>query len=88
VPFPSRSSRVGLRRLGTSVTFVTRLVAGFHSRFVPPSSFFATLTVYPSFSPVTYFSHSRSWGLASLLPVDHLCLRFRRIARSGAGDGF
>jgi hypothetical protein len=44
-----------------------RLVAGFHTRFGPPSPFSTTSTVYPSPSPVTCFSHSRPWGL--LLPA-------------------
>ena len=45
------------------------LVAGFHSRFGPPSPFLTTLTVSASPSPVTYFSHSRPWGSFSLLPA-------------------
>jgi hypothetical protein len=45
-----------------------RLVAGFHTRFVPPSPFFATLTVCTSSSPVTCFSHSHPGGSLPLLP--------------------
>jgi hypothetical protein len=39
------------------------LVAGFHTRFVPPSPFSTTLAVYSSPRPPTCFSRSRSWSL-------------------------
>jgi hypothetical protein len=41
------------------------LVAGFHTRFVPPSPFFTTLAVCSSPSPPTCFSRSRSWSSCS-----------------------
>jgi len=55
-------------RTGRSRCFRNRLVAGFHTRFGPPSSFPTTLTVCSSALPVTFFSHSRPWGLGSLFP--------------------
>jgi hypothetical protein len=39
VTFPPRRPRTGLRRSSSSETFQPRLVAGFQSRFVPPSPF-------------------------------------------------
>lgn len=45
------------------------LVAGFHARFGPPSSFLTTLTGCSSPSPVTCFGHTRPWGCRSLLPA-------------------
>jgi hypothetical protein len=44
---------------------------GFHSHFGPPSPFFATLTVSSSSSRVTFFIHSRPWGLFSRVPYFH-----------------
>ena len=48
------------------------LVAGFHTRFVPPSPFFATLAVYSSPRPPACFSRSRSWSSTSrsAVPVE------------------
>lgn len=43
------------------------LVAGFHSRFVPPPPFLTTLAAFSSLDPVVYFSHTHPWG--SVLPV-------------------
>jgi hypothetical protein len=45
------------------------LVAGFHTRFGPPTPFPTTLTASASPNPVAYFSHSRPWGSFSLLPA-------------------
>jgi len=47
------------------------LVAGFHTRFVPPSPFLTTLTVYPSPSPPACFSRSRSWGVGTAGSTGH-----------------
>jgi hypothetical protein len=44
---------------------VSSLVAGFHTRFGPPSPFPTTLTVCSPPDPVIYFNHSRPWGLVS-----------------------
>ena len=41
------------------------LVAGFHTRFAPPSPFLTTLTVYPSPGITECFIRSRSWGCCS-----------------------
>jgi hypothetical protein len=38
------------------------LVAGFHTRFVPPPPFSTTLTACSSSDPVECFVHSRPWG--------------------------
>lgn len=49
-------------------------VAGFQARFVPPSSFSATVTVSSSSSRVAFFIHSRPWGSVArfpLLPLIH-----------------
>jgi hypothetical protein len=54
-------------RVATALQY--HLVAGFHSRFGPPPPFPTTLTGYPSSSPVTFFGHTRPWGLLSLLPA-------------------
>ena len=51
-------------RSGRSRHFRTRLVAGFHTRFGPPTPFLATLTVYASAYPAASFSRSRPWGWA------------------------
>jgi hypothetical protein len=48
------------RRVAGPLAF---LVAGFHTRFAPPSPFSTTLTVSPSPGFPTCFSRSRSWGL-------------------------
>jgi hypothetical protein len=61
---PARPSSSGSHHLRP-----LRLVAGFHTRCGPPSPFPTTLTVCPSSSPVTCFSHSRPWGSVSLLPL-------------------
>jgi hypothetical protein len=47
------------------------LVAGFHTRFVPPAPFLTTLAVCSSPSPPTCFSRSRSW---SFLPEEQYLL--------------
>jgi hypothetical protein len=36
---------------------------GFPRRFVPPSPFHTTMTVFTSPGPVVFFNHSRPWGL-------------------------
>jgi hypothetical protein len=54
---------------GRSRRFRARLVAGFHTRFGPPSPFPTTLTVCSPAHPVACFSHSRPWGWASRLPA-------------------
>lgn len=74
---PLRRSKLGestsWRRLPVPCCHVPdryrRLVAGFHTRFGPPSPFLTTLTVCASPSPVAFFSHTRPWGLGSLLPT-------------------
>jgi hypothetical protein len=61
------------------------LVAGFHTRFVPPPPFFTTLAVYSSPRPPACFSRSRSW---SWCPEEQYPLgvtrkvRLRRVAPS------
>jgi hypothetical protein len=50
----------------------------------------ATLTVYSSPNPVTFFSHSHPWGSIPCSPLDcskSPSARFRRIVRPCAGDG-
>lgn len=62
-PLPG-SALLGSCQLPCSAGFV----AGFQTRFVPPSSFFATLTVSSSSSRVVFFIHSRPWGLVARFP--------------------
>jgi len=64
----------GLRsRCRSSVRYL-HLVAGFQSRFGPPSPFSTTLTAYASLRPVACFSHSHPWGsvppLLDPVPLD------------------
>ena len=64
-PTPARR-RLHVEATGPARASWTRfLVAGFHPRCVPPSSFLATLAVYPSPGPPTCFRRSRSWGLVT-----------------------
>jgi len=65
---PRPGPRCPARPLRTAPSFA-RLVAGFHTRFVPPAPFLTTLTVCASPSPVVCFDHSRSWGLAAPGPA-------------------
>jgi hypothetical protein len=46
------------------------LVAGFHLRFGPPSSFVTTLTAFASLVPAMCFNRSRSWGSVRPFPLD------------------
>jgi hypothetical protein len=63
------TSRSDLRGSAYAIPFLSCLVAGFHARFGPSSSFLTILTVCSSSSSVECFVHSRSWGSFSLLPV-------------------
>jgi hypothetical protein len=62
----SRRSRPGTTE---AVPGSKHLVAGFHTRFGPPSPFSTTLTVCSSSNPVVCFDHSRPWGSVSPLPA-------------------
>jgi hypothetical protein len=67
IDFPVRASprwSSPHRRSGVAgpVAFSSNLVAGFHTRFAPPSPFFTTLTVCSPPHPVMFFNHSRPWG--------------------------
>lgn len=45
-----------------------RFVAGFQTRYVPPTPFFTTSTASSSSSRMAFFIHSHPWGLVSRLP--------------------
>ena len=53
-PLPDVLAPPGLRRVSPE-----HLVAGFHTRFGPPTPFLTTWTVYASSNPVVSFNHSR-----------------------------
>jgi hypothetical protein len=61
------TSRLPLPVTACAMAFESNLVTDFHIRFVPPSSFSTTLTVYSSSSPVACFGHSHPWGFLSHL---------------------
>jgi len=63
-----------------------RLVAGFHTRFGPPSPFPTALTACSSPNPVACFSHSRPWGSCSLLPAS-LPVRLAALQRHASRHG-
>jgi hypothetical protein len=83
IHFPVRSSRPDLSGVASTArskpccfgspvpvgSSAVDLVAGFHTRFGPPSPFLTTLTVCSSPNPVTCFGHTRPWGSCSLLPA-------------------
>jgi hypothetical protein len=81
------------RAPNNSVALRHRLVAGFHTRFGPPSSFPTTLTVCSPPSPVVCFDHSRPWGLVALFPSCNPCpelpegIPFERRRRAASGPG-
>lgn len=58
-PSPAPRSGHGLARPDGSWF----LVASSQARFVPPSPFHTTMTVFTSPGPVVFFNHSRPWGL-------------------------
>ena len=62
-PLPGDRRSCSLRRARCR-----HLVAGFHTRFGPPSPILTTLTVCASLRPVACFSHSHPWGSLPPLP--------------------
>jgi hypothetical protein len=91
-PFGAPSSRSllpgdGFPAAACAAAFGRPLVAGFHTRFVPPSPFFAALTVCSSSNPVTYFSHSHPGVGFPCSPLDCLSGLTRGPGRPDTGDG-
>ena len=82
VHFPAARSRLALATRSS-----LDLVAGFHTRFGPPSSFFTTSTVYSSSCPVACFSHSRPWGWGSCSPRGVRSAMVLRPLQSDVGGG-
>jgi hypothetical protein len=82
------TSRYSLPASALAVAVKPHLVAGFHTRFVPPLLFPTTVTACSSSSPVVCFNHSRPWGLLSLLSAQCPARQARRLSRPNAGVGY